>query len=364
MIVKFFRRSTEKGSAPFNYFLGVNRDREHARVILGDPVLTEHLIDATQYQHKYKSGVLSFSERADELTEQQKIDIIDGFEKTLFAGLERDQYDITWIEHSDKDIDAENPVGRLELNFVIPCQELRSGERLQPFYKGSDLKRVNAWKNIINHTVKTVEGNALTNPIDPKRKRLMNPYLGTAPRPTPYDRKPKKISENELNTNSRDELRESIEKHLLEQHERRQLIDRETVVNELDNELGLIIERTVKNSITVSHPKMLDKNGEPLRVRLTGDLYTEGFNANNYKPAAQTAYEDDSVRRHIRNKMIYSDAMAYKTGQNRELYADAVAPPTLELNIQPVMLAETQETHTATHAIKTVQHSTVRRFRP
>lgn len=337
MIVKFFRRSKEAGSAPFNYFLGAKRDREHARVISGDPVITEHLINATKYQHKYKSGVLSFTERADELTEQQKIDIMDGFEQTLFAGLERDQYDITWIEHSDKDIDEDNPVGRLELNFVIPCQELRSGERLQPFYKGTDLKRVNAWKNIINHTVKTVQGNALTDPTDPKRKRLLNPYLGTAPRPTPYDRKPQKARKDDLDISSRDALRESIEQHLLAQYDRKQLTDRQSVINQLDD-LGLIIERTVKNNITVSHPKLIDKNGTPLRVRLTGGLYTDAFNANDYKPAAQTEHESGAYRRNIRTEIIYGDAMAYKAEQNRELYRDAIAPPPLNLDIKPVTI--------------------------
>ena len=44
------------------------------------------------------------------------------FEAVIFCGLERDQYDILWGEHADKDIDDAHPVGRLELNFVIPCQ--------------------------------------------------------------------------------------------------------------------------------------------------------------------------------------------------------------------------------------------------
>src|SRR5690606_33459822 len=105
-------------------------------------------------------------------------------------GLEPDQYDILWIEHSDKDkklgldehgkaIKGSEKGGRLELNFVIPCQELRSGKSLQPFFAGADLVRVNALKNIINHEYK------LANPDDPIRKRDINPYVNNAPRPTP-----------------------------------------------------------------------------------------------------------------------------------------------------------------------------------
>ena len=359
MIVKFFRRSKESGSAPFNYFLGTNRDRKYARVISGDPIITEHLINATKYEHKYKSGVLSFAERANELTEQQKIDIMDGFEQTLFAGLERDQYDITWIEHSDKDIDDNNPIGRLELNFVIPCQELRSGERLQPFYKGTDLKRVNAWKNIINYKVKTIEGMALADPTDPSRKRLLNPYLGTAPRPTPYDRKPKKMRKNDLDMSSRDALRESVEQHLLAEFNEGWLTDRDSVIDELDN-LGLIIERTVKSSITVSHPKLMDKNGVPLRVRLTGGLYTDTFNANDYQPAAQTEHESDAYRRNLRTEIIYGDAMAYKTAQNRELYKDAMAQSPLMLDIKPIFIEPEPE---VTQTVSTTAQPSLRRPR-
>ena len=108
---------------------------------------------------------------------------------------------------------------------------------------------------------------------------------------------------------------------------------------------------------------MLDKNGEPLRVRLTGDLYTEGFNANDYKPAAQTAYEDDAFRRNLRNELIYSDAMAYKTEQNRELYADAVAPQPLALDIRHITV-EQQQTSTIAQTVQPQTQPTASKFRP
>jgi len=179
MIVKFFRRGQGSGAGPLNYLLGgKDTPREGAKVLYGDPRLTEQLINTTPFKQKYKSGVLSFTEDATQFTDEQKKDIMQRFEETLFVGLEPDQYDILWVEHTDKG-------GRLELNFVIPCQELRSGKRLQPFYAGADLVRVNAFKNIINQEY------GLTDPNDPERKRLINPYVNNAPRPTPYDRPPK-----------------------------------------------------------------------------------------------------------------------------------------------------------------------------
>lgn len=76
-------------------------------MLYGDPVMTEQLINATPFKQKYKSGVLSFTELADTFTDKQKMDIMQRFEKTLFAGLEPDQHDILWIEHSDKDKESD-----------------------------------------------------------------------------------------------------------------------------------------------------------------------------------------------------------------------------------------------------------------
>ena len=176
MIVKFSNHGKGKASGVLNYLLkekgsdGRLMPRKHAKVLYGDPVLTEHLIDTTVHKSKYKSGYLSFSERADEISEDDKKRIMQEFEKVIFCGLEPDQYDILWVEHADKDIDDNNPVGRLELNFVIPCQELRTGKSFQPYYEPADLRRVNAWKNIVNAEVKTIHGKPLSDPNDPKRQ--------------------------------------------------------------------------------------------------------------------------------------------------------------------------------------------------
>ena len=75
MIVKFSNHGKGKASGVLNYLLkekgsdGALVPRKHAKVLYGDPVLTEHLIDTTMHKSKYKSGYLSFSERADEISE-------------------------------------------------------------------------------------------------------------------------------------------------------------------------------------------------------------------------------------------------------------------------------------------------------
>ena len=141
MIVKFLgNKGGGSAGATIDYMLGKDRDREGAILLSGDPDLTARIADNLDFKNRYTVGVLSFEES--DLEEHQKQEIMQSFEKTLLAGLERDQYDITWIEHRDK--------GRLELNFIIPNVELSTGKRLQPYYDKADRPLVENWKQVTN----------------------------------------------------------------------------------------------------------------------------------------------------------------------------------------------------------------------
>ena len=327
MIVKFFRRGQGSGAGPLNYLLGgKDTPREGAKVLYGDPRLTEQLINTTPFKQKYKSGVLSFTEDATQFTDEQKKDIMQRFEETLFVGLEPDQYDILWVEHTDKG-------GRLELNFVIPCQELRSGKRLQPFYAGADLVRVNAFKNIINQEY------GLTDPNDPERKRLINPYVNNAPRPTPYDRQPKskekeqEKEDNEIiaNPESTFALKEAIDRRMRHSLAEGSLNNRSSVRYALEG-MGLTIKRATKSSISVAHPKM------KRNVRLKGTVYEEGFQA--LAEERQQDYERVSESRGNRDLRTWTKGMEIKKAYHQELYGDIKAPEPLDLEIKDVVSME------------------------
>lgn len=327
MIVKFFRRGQGSGAGPLNYLLGgKDTPREGAKVLYGDPRLTEQLINTTPFKQKYKSGVLSFTEDATQFTDEQKKDIMQRFEETLFVGLEPAQYDILWVEHTDKG-------GRLELNFVIPCQELRSGKRLQPFYAGADLVRVNAFKNIINQEY------GLTDPNDPERKRLINPYVNNAPRPTPYDRPPKskekeqEKEDNEIiaNPESTFALKEAIDRRMRHSLAEGSLNNRSSVRYALEG-MGLTIKRATKSSISVAHPKM------KRNVRLKGTVYEEGFQA--LAEERQQDYERVSESRGNRDLRTWTKGMEIKKAYHQELYGDIKAPEPLDLEIKDVVSME------------------------
>lgn len=350
MIVKFSKHGKGKASGVLDYLLkekgskGTLMPRTHAKVLYGDPVLTEHLINTTSHKTKYKSGYLSFSERADEISEADKKRIMQEFEAVIFCGLDSDQYDILWVEHADKDIDETHPVGRLELNFVIPCQELRSGKSFQPYYEPADQKRVNAWKNIINLEVKTIKGEPLSDPNDPKRKRLVNPYSSNAPRPTPFDLKTytKKDADKDektiANPPSRKLLEEAIKRRLLLDWQNGIVMNRQMVLRRLE-QWGLKINRgNSEKTLSVTNDKLTDKNGKPMGVRLKGGMFEKEFDGYEFEPEVKEENHseyDNSVNRNERkqlDKEHLATGIKIKDGYHQERYKNASEPEQLVLD--------------------------------
>lgn len=320
------------GSGPIEYLLGRNYDREGAKLLYGNPVMTEHLINSSPFENKYKSGVLSFTEQADSLSDAQKRDIMQRFEDTIFAGLEPDQYDILWVEHSDKD-------GRLELNFVIPCLELRSGNSLQPFYAGADLVRVNAFKNIINYEYQ------LTNPDDPKRKRLINPYVNNAPRPVrpiKHERESTRQStENRAknddiikNPKTSHQLKEAIDQQINLYFQDLCILNRRHVLECL-TEWGLTIKRTTKKSISVLHPNF-NQN-----IRLKGRIYEADFNERYYSKKdhnnsdLQYHYVQTAKSRYQNDLQTWQIGMTKKRDFHQSRYGHIKAPEPFDLTPKP-----------------------------
>lgn len=367
MIVKFFRHGKGRASGALNYLLkeGAERPsddpdhqpkrvplkpRAHARVLSGDPVVTEQLIDTTPYQQKYKSGVLSFEKRANELTEQQKFEIMQRFEDTIFCGLERDQFDILWIEHADKDIDEANLVGRLELNFLIAGQELRSGKRLQPFYAGADMARVNAFKNVINYKYKLADPNA------PDRERLINEHSNGSAPPTPYDRanytrkESKKDDEIIAKPRKREALRGAISRKMQFAFDENTIKNRVDVLLELQK-MGLNIERgRSEKSVSVSSDSLVDKNGKPISIRLAGALYEKNFEAAEYAPAVMKLrkkdYLKDKPKEYAHAKKILAETTEKKIEYHAKIYKDVIAPEPLNLSVVEVDIDKTAEQQT------------------
>ena len=72
MLVKFFENKKGGSSAVLDYLLNERREQGTASILTGDEKLTRELINSISNKQKVCAGVLSFSENADQISEQTK----------------------------------------------------------------------------------------------------------------------------------------------------------------------------------------------------------------------------------------------------------------------------------------------------
>ncbi|MCT0090472.1 relaxase/mobilization nuclease domain-containing protein, partial [Proteus mirabilis] len=158
MLIKFFgNKGGGSPKASMDYLLREGKEDTQFQVLRGDPELSQSIAESCGFKNAYTVGCLSFEE--ENIPDHHKTAIMDRFEKYVFAGLEKEQYNITWVEHTDKD--------RLELNFYIPNVELTSQKRLQPYYDKADRPLIENFKQVINHEY------GLTDPRSPDKQQTL-----------------------------------------------------------------------------------------------------------------------------------------------------------------------------------------------
>lgn len=340
MLVKFFNRGVGGGKGPIDYLLGKDwsndKLRKGATLLAGNPLLTQELINSTPYARKYTAGCLSFEEDPALFDDIKKQAIMAAFEKTLFPGLDPSEYNILWVEHTDKTERkvknrSKNTGARLELNFLIPNMTMSDNKRLQPYYYAADFKRVNAWQNIVNHEL------MLSDPHDPKKRRLFNPYVS---RNMPLIKDIKKTKGKNLTDNAVKVITHSEEKQRiydeLEQLYRQDKIHSRQDVIDLLPSLGATSIKPTASAISIKVPGV-DKN-----IRLKGPLFDERFVMNDiekaYAPKAKPKLDSDGnivAADPIRKIVIDGkDNMAeiykiYQTGMEikRQYHIDRYSPP-------------------------------------
>lgn len=305
MIVEFFKRGTGGSTGPIDYFLGKDRNREHAKILSGDLEEVAELIDSSPYIKKYTAGCLSFYE--DDLSDAKKKALMAAFEKTLFPGLTPDQYRIVWIEHKDKE-NAETGEKRLELNFLIPNVEITTGKRLQPFYAKADLNRVDDFKSIVNHKYQ------LFDPDDPMNRRSIK-----VAKNLPKD---KKDFISDINI----EVALAITEGLVS--------DRESLKSWM-TDIGLEITRITKNQISVKNPN--NPEGKP--IPLKGEFYEQNFRHSEQsaelKREASERYRQEADSRYANCIERYKKLCESKIEYYLERYATRGRTDSEELKRQP-----------------------------
>ncbi len=144
MIAKTFKggRTAGGAKATFLYLLNERVHEGTSKMIRGDATITQSLIDIASKKQawSWSSGVLSFEESILEDAILQSI--MDDFERTFFAGLQRDNYNISWIMHTDK--------GRTELHYIAPRLELSTGLSFNPYFVERDFAKKDLFQEYIN----------------------------------------------------------------------------------------------------------------------------------------------------------------------------------------------------------------------
>lgn len=152
MLVKILKHGSGKsrgGTSAKNYLLGKDNDRINARLLKGDPDITTEVINGLKFAKTYTSGGIHFAyDEAKNLTEQDKFDIIESFEKAMFPNLELSQVSGYWVEHTDKT--NEQGERRLELNFIYANVDLETGKALPVYYHANDKHLTSAWRDYTN----------------------------------------------------------------------------------------------------------------------------------------------------------------------------------------------------------------------
>ncbi|MGN4971478.1 hypothetical protein ACTG28_21590 [Aeromonas caviae] len=104
MMIKFLAHGTGKASSAATYLLDSHdhkgEERAGVAVLRGDPQQFAAVADSLDFQHRYRSAVISWSE--EEAPSDAEIGaVLDDFEALSFAGLDRQDVHLTAVQHRE-----------------------------------------------------------------------------------------------------------------------------------------------------------------------------------------------------------------------------------------------------------------------
>lgn len=256
MIVKYFKKrkgKTTNGLGGLKYLLDKKRvENGTAKVLRGDSDQTRDLILSMRTKQKTTMGCLSFEETfVEEKTKQQ---LMDEFEELTFPGLDKSQYSILWVEHTDKD-------GRIELNFLITKIELTTAKPIQPYYYKADFPRVDKWQRLQNLKYD------FSDPLDPRKARA--------------------VSGSEEVTYLKDYFQLNIALHSMVQNG--ELNSRDEIISYIEDNGGKITRKN-KNGFSIKLPGK--KQAKRFNTGKTG-IYSENFTSPEALSGIQEAYQKE-----------------------------------------------------------------------
>ena len=126
MYIKFLKHGKGDPAKAASYLIAeldhLNRPRPDVQILRGDPHTFTAIAESIENEWKYTSGVIAWS-KDDAPTNEEISEVLDGFEKHAFAGLQPHQYHFTAVLHEEDD-------GSKHVHFLVPRIELDTGKAL------------------------------------------------------------------------------------------------------------------------------------------------------------------------------------------------------------------------------------------
>ena len=134
MYIKFLKHGKGDPTKAASYLIAeldhLNRPRPAVQILRGDPHTFTAIAESIENEWKYTSGVIAWS-KDDAPTNEEISEVLDGFEKHAFAGLQPHQYHFTAVLHEEDD-------GSKHVHFLVPRIELETGKALNIAPPGHD----------------------------------------------------------------------------------------------------------------------------------------------------------------------------------------------------------------------------------
>ena len=268
-----FKSNKQPIKRAFNYLLNQRVNDNTAKLLKGNRELAESLEKLSTAKTKYFSGVLSFAEREKHFTEEEKMEIIEAFERTFCPDdYLRERLNFTWIQHTDKK--------RLELNFVVnstlrndPDKLLKNKKEFYHWHK-PQIKRFDAFRDFIDakYGLASVHDNG-------------SQHIFTVP---------------DYQIKSRDDIESSIEMVLLaNMKSNSKLIESRSELVAGMKKFRMNVSREVKGSISV----LPEGSKKPIRIKIPENADASVF---------------DEMRKKIKEKYDGSNSVAAETKQKHQ----------------------------------------------
>ena len=247
MMIKFLAHGTGKAGSAAAYVLDTHDHRGEERagveVLRGDPQQFAAVADSLDFQQRYTSAVISWSE--EEAPSAAEIgEVLNDLEALAFAGLDRQDVHLTAVQPLEED-------GSAHVHILVPRVHLGTGKSLNIAPPGHQ-KDFDALRDKWNH------GQGWARPDDPLRARLIQPS---------FDAYKSQKDKTAIKRQIGDLLLGAVAQGLIR--------DRGELVEYLGEALGCEITRQGTNYITIK------PEGYPQGIRLKGELYGEGWRAEN-----------------------------------------------------------------------------------